>query len=106
MSDNNEQPKYPYTDRTINEKNFLEKYGSMFIALLAICGSAVAIYTSIITRILIIEYKQESTIEILQKTEALVQENKIISRELRSEIEDIDRSTARSISELYKKHRE
>lgn len=106
MSDNHEHHNYPYTDRIINDKTFLEKYGTMLIALLAISCSAIAIYTSIITRILIIEYKQETTIEVLRETEEFVQKNNITNRQLKSEIDDLDRSTSRSISELYKKHKE
>lgn len=97
---------YPYIDRRISEKNFLEKYGSLIIALIAISGSAIAIYTSIITRILIIEYKQEASFDSIQKMELLVQENKAKYRELKEYIDDVDDASSRSISELYKYHKD
>lgn len=97
---------YPYIDRRINnDKNFIEKYGSLVIALLAITGSAIAVYTSIITRMQIMEYKLEANIQVITEIKQDVQENKADTRELKDYIDDVDSSTSRSISELYKYHK-
>lgn len=111
---NRMDPNYPYLENPVNEKNFFEKYGSVIIALITIIGSAMAVYTSIVTKMEITTLKQKYMEQKIITIDAQVKLNtKTINlrdrhvqgqiQELNNTIKDLDSSNSRSLSEIYDK---
>lgn len=109
------EPNYPYLEKRIPEgPGFIEKYGSLLLTVVTILGSGAALYTSFVTKIEIMQLKQQyneqniatlqSQVELMQKS--LIDNDKQVTlkfRQLNDRVHDLDNSTSRSISDLYEK---
>lgn len=109
---NRMDPNYPYLENPASEKNFLEKYGSVIIALITIIGSAMAVYTSIVTKMEITtlkqEYLEQKVMDINSRvklnTKNIEAKDKHIQTQIQgltTSIRDLDSSNSRNFSELY-----
>ena len=86
---------YPEIDRKIHEKSFAEKYGGMLFGIVTLVASGSAIYTSFVTKIELIEFKQSQTIEqqkiMLTNIDTMRRELSDLNYDVSSLVEDKER---------------
>ena len=89
-------PQYPRIDKRIAERSTVEKYAPIFIAVVAILGSAVTIYTSIVTKLEIGNLKQAYIETKVAEFEIRFKEyqisNKVVLEKLQKGMRELDTS--------------